>query len=328
MAKRGGNVKISRDLSPPESTGKHHRLLCMTGENKGACYFILSKRIVLGRGENVDIRVLDNQSSREHLEIVLVGEKYILTDLNSQNGVIVNDLKVKQHTLKDMDKFIIGQTVYKYNYFDVISPFDLKKIEKEEELIDKEENENKKPAKRKSLLYGIIILLAIFLFWDSDEKISKKEEKVKAPILTENDKFLESLLKKQKEKDKEIDDEFVSIIHRGLREFRERNYYRAIEEFNLALRINPGDGRANFYLNRTKQRLDEEIDENFLRGRQSEDALKYQEAMIAYCAILKLIRTHPDDERYIKSEKNIKNLEQKMGLDEGDFECIVKESNR
>ena len=48
----------------------------------------------------------DIKSSREHAEIAQVGKDYNVTDLESQNSVVVNDLKIKQHTLNEGDKVI------------------------------------------------------------------------------------------------------------------------------------------------------------------------------------------------------------------------------
>ena len=97
---KGNNVKISKKLEAPTDAGKHFRLLCLTGKNKGVAYFMTGKRLVMGRHENCDIQILDTKSSREHAELTRVGDKFVLTDLGSQNGIIVNDLKVNQHTLQ------------------------------------------------------------------------------------------------------------------------------------------------------------------------------------------------------------------------------------
>ncbi|MEI8347780.1 MAG: FHA domain-containing protein, partial [Pseudomonadota bacterium] len=87
----------------------------MTGEKKGVTYFLKEKRAIMGRSEKADIQIFDVKASREHIELARVGNTYVLTDLKSQNGVMVNDLKVTQYTLKEGDKIIIGHTVYKFN---------------------------------------------------------------------------------------------------------------------------------------------------------------------------------------------------------------------
>ena len=100
-------VKIVNNFRAPKKIGVHHRLLCLTGNNKGVSYYISGKRVVLGRSGEVDVQVLDEKASREHAEIVNINGDFILTDLKSQNGTIVEDLKITQHKLSNGDKIII-----------------------------------------------------------------------------------------------------------------------------------------------------------------------------------------------------------------------------
>ena len=108
-------VKLTRSLLPPGKPGEYFRIMCMTGKNKGISYLLFGKRILMGRGDKVDIQILDSNSSRQHTELVKHGDSYIITDLGSQNGTIVNKSKVRQHRLADADKIIIGSTVFKFN---------------------------------------------------------------------------------------------------------------------------------------------------------------------------------------------------------------------
>ena len=88
----------------PTEQGAHHRLMIMTGPKKGESYFLKEQRVVIGRGNKADIQIPDTNLSRDHLEIVHTKDGYVLTDLNSQNGVIVNKDKVTQHNLREGDK--------------------------------------------------------------------------------------------------------------------------------------------------------------------------------------------------------------------------------
>ena len=101
-------VVIAKDFKLPVKPGRYFRLVCMTGSNKGSVYYLHAARLIMGRGEKADIQVLDTKSSREHAELSKVGENYVVTDLGSHNGIVVNDLKVTQHQLSNNDKLIIG----------------------------------------------------------------------------------------------------------------------------------------------------------------------------------------------------------------------------
>lgn len=337
--KSTSNVKITRDLKSPEAVGVHHRLLCMTGKNKGLSYYMKGKRAVLGRGDNVDVQVLDNKSSREHAELTLHGGKYVLTDLGSQNGVTVNDLKVSQHTLEDGDRVIIGQTVFKYSILKVEPDLTLIEgededsgdlTEFEEEAPEKKKAKKKKSAgddqgKKKKIIYGVVgLAVVMLLFSDGEKEEQDTGEKTQARTLDPSLRVQPGDRGKT-EMDMEQERKLNAVLHRGLREFREGNYFRAIAEFNFALLISPNNGRASFYLNRTKQRLDEEIELNFTKARQEVDALKYDAAIVSYCSVIRLLRDYPDDPRYVEAEEQIDRIQEKMGYLANEDSCFSRQ---
>ncbi|MBT3584231.1 MAG: FHA domain-containing protein [Halobacteriovoraceae bacterium] len=335
------NIKISKNFTPPEAPGGYHRLLTLTGKSKGLCYYILGKRIVLGRGETADIQVLDTKSSREHAEIKRIGHDFFVTDLGSQNGVVVNDLKVTQHKLVDGDKFIIGQTVFKYSMLRiqdtaVVATDDDDDLEEYEDDEDEEEEEQKDDSKKgkkgkkkgkkdnKKLIYiVVVIVLAMMMMGDDSGPKKKKSKRGKAPGISDDSGEFKGLGdKKIKAEEKEVREKLEAIIHRGQREFRERNFFRAIEEFELALILSPNNGRASFYLGKTKQRLNDEIDTNFTKAKRDVESLKFSSAIISYCNIIKLLQDYSDDERYKAAEKNLGIIEADMGLDKGEVKCF------
>ena len=136
------NVLTFTDLKGPSEAGQYHRFLCMTGENKGTSYILIGLRVVAGRGKNIDIQINDTKASREHFELAKIKESYVLTDLKSQNGTIVNDLKVTQHRLSDHDTVIVGKTIFKYSLLTVLEKGNyLQKKESDEIQIEKLKNE-------------------------------------------------------------------------------------------------------------------------------------------------------------------------------------------
>ena len=61
----------------------------------------------IGRLDDNDLVLPDNLASRHHCEITLQNNKYILTDLRSANGTMVNHKKVITHPLEDNDEIQI-----------------------------------------------------------------------------------------------------------------------------------------------------------------------------------------------------------------------------
>ncbi|WP_127718370.1 FHA domain-containing protein [Halobacteriovorax sp. HLS] len=324
------NVRITRDLTRPEAEGVHFRLLCMTGKNKGLVYYLKGKRVVLGRSDKIDVQVLDTKSSREHAELTRFGNTYIATDLGSQNGIIINDLKVSQHQLTDGDKIIIGQTVFKFNIIVVKNELIEVDEEDEDEEDDDEEYEeevtkkSKKKAaspadKKKKLIYAAVAVLLVVMFLPSEppKKTTKK------PVVAKEDKSLAEVLRnRNKDYDQETEEKIDVILHRGYRELRENNYMRAIEEFNMALILSPNHGRASASLEKSKMLLDEQVKSQFNKAKREIDSLKYQKAVRIYCSILRYLQEKPEDERYKRADKEIKAIIDEQGLRADEVKCF------
>ena len=320
-------IKVLKHFETPKEEGTYFRLICLTGKYKGEAYFIMGNRIVLGRSEKADVKVHDIKSSREHAEIAKVGKDFVLTDLGSQNGIVVNDLKVKQHVLNENDKIIIGQTVYKFGKVTV------KTQDKQKSLLEKlddEEYSTEEVQEPKSKLVPIlagIILVAAFLLLDSgsQDDIATQRKKSKYKLKEISDPFTATIQQRQKE-DKKAKIKLNLYFQKGLREYREGNYYRAISEFNNALSWSPGDPLAEFYLRKTKESLDKTVSSEFNAAVRDEEALKFQSAVVHYCAIIRLLRnftSKEDTEQVDKAKEGIKRMEESLGLSEGDLECSV-----
>lgn len=90
------------------------RLVCLSGMNKGEEYEMPEQgELTIGRSEKNDICVFDKKSSRHHCKIFTDGGAMMLEDLNSTNGVKVNNTPVVgQRPLKTGDHIAIGQTVF------------------------------------------------------------------------------------------------------------------------------------------------------------------------------------------------------------------------
>lgn len=328
------NIRLTRDLKKPEAIGTHYRILCMTGKNKGLVYYLRGKRLVLGRTESADIQVLDAKSSREHAELTRFGNSYILTDLGSQNGIIVNDLKVNQHQLSDSDKIIIGQTVFKFNIIVVeneLIALEEEDLEDDEDEDDDEDEEVKSPkkkkakdeaaAKKKKLIYGLVIIGLLFVFLDEGEEVKKTPKKASAKVI--EDKSLATDLKRRNQNyDKETEEKIGTILHRGFRELREKNYIRAIEEFSLALILSPNHGRASAYLEKSRMLLDEEVKSQFNKAKREIDSLKFKKAVRIYCSIVRYLQERPEDERYKRAQKEIDIIVQEQGLRADEVKCF------
>jgi pSer/pThr/pTyr-binding forkhead associated (FHA) protein len=341
------NVRITTELKNPSEPGTHHRLLCMTGPNKGKVYYLTGKRIIIGRAETADIQIVDTKISREHAELSFSDGGYTITDLGAQNGIIVNDTKIKQKKLSDNEKIVIGQTVFKYNLFEisasemVITSDSLVKETKaskpktasaklnREDPFQSSGRKNSPPENKgssKVLIFSIIIGVVVYvLFFNGGDAPKSSGVKNKANNDFEKD-FNNPTVKKNAPEDAEVKKKLEGLLHSGRREFGEGNYFRAMEDFRLALLLSPNNGQASFYLSKASQSLDDDIRKNFEKGKQEYESKKLQAAIVSYCGVVQLIQNYPNDERYKNAMSQVSAIESELGLEKGEIKCFETKS--
>jgi pSer/pThr/pTyr-binding forkhead associated (FHA) protein len=88
-------------------------LLVMNGPDAGKIFPLPTApaHVVIGRGENCTVALVDADASREHAEILCDVDGFLLKDLGSKNGVLVNDRAVTERRLKHRDEILVGSTL-------------------------------------------------------------------------------------------------------------------------------------------------------------------------------------------------------------------------
>jgi len=85
-----------------------------TGPGMGSRYPLSDSPVVLGRGNDCDIRINDHSVSRRHARIQPGADGYYAVDLQSTNGTFVNDVPASICKMKDGDYLRIGNCIYRY----------------------------------------------------------------------------------------------------------------------------------------------------------------------------------------------------------------------
>src|SRR5690349_16740707 len=80
----------------------------------GARYPLADSPMVLGRGNDCDIRINDHSVSRRHARIQPGADGYYAVDLQSTNGTFVNDVPASICKLKDGDYLRVGNCIYRF----------------------------------------------------------------------------------------------------------------------------------------------------------------------------------------------------------------------
>jgi len=99
-------------------------LIVVSGGDIGREYTIEGEEVVIGRCESADIRINSRLVSRRHAAIRTVRENeavfYVLRDLDSMNGTLLNNAAIKSANLHEGDKIQIGEVVFKFGYQDAL----------------------------------------------------------------------------------------------------------------------------------------------------------------------------------------------------------------
>jgi diguanylate cyclase (GGDEF)-like protein len=104
---------------PPAPEGESHQNAILvqiypTGADIGTRYSVGTQPLIVGRGENCDIRINDGSVSRRHA-VVQTGEGgWTITDLGSTNGLFLNDVPSSNAVLRDGDYVRIGNCLFRF----------------------------------------------------------------------------------------------------------------------------------------------------------------------------------------------------------------------
>ena len=113
-----GTHKAMPHLVPRQSTNEYlTRIEVRCDGEPIAEYFFAAGRVIIGRSPDNEIYIDSKFISRHHAQIVNSESGCIVEDLNSTNGILINDVTIKRHKLQDGDIVSIG--VHEIVYHDL-----------------------------------------------------------------------------------------------------------------------------------------------------------------------------------------------------------------
>jgi FHA domain-containing protein len=105
-------VEGEEELAP--LGGGQATLTLYEGGKPSRTFALANPVMTLGRLPETDITVPDAGASRQHARISNANGEFVLTDLGSTNGTLVNDEVVQEQVLQDGDRITIGETVLEF----------------------------------------------------------------------------------------------------------------------------------------------------------------------------------------------------------------------
>ena len=113
--KQTRQITLVRAITLPGQEQKFDAcLLGLAGRDMGRRFLLAQRKISIGRSEQADVTIDDDDASRLHCEILAHPAGVMLQDLQSTNGTKVNGQRVTQQLLMDGDQIQIGGSVFRF----------------------------------------------------------------------------------------------------------------------------------------------------------------------------------------------------------------------
>lgn len=109
---RPGHVLQGPHRQFPEAQAGDLVPLRLVVEPGGLCIEVSHPDTLLGRHSAADIRIAAADVSRCHCRLVFADGHWMVRDLNSLNGVFVNDERMHEATLYDGDRLRVGSVTF------------------------------------------------------------------------------------------------------------------------------------------------------------------------------------------------------------------------
>ncbi len=326
-------IRFRQTLPVPRQSGEHARLKVVAGPDAGAVYVLTGPRVVIGRGEDTDVKLGDLKASRRHAELFRTPKGWMIRDLGSSNGITHRGEEKRETMLQGVDTLSLGETVFEFvdagipDQQLVAAPkshLDLLKaesaLEQQRDRVralgrapkagsvassPKQRMQMPKSGPRALLVPAMLGLLGYLYFGlDSSEDQKKADAQKKAaakksaaPAAPTPNRDLASFygsIQDSPEASRQADSFFKS----GFREFREKNYLRARMNFENVLQVSPGHQLARVYLSKSTQAIDEQVVSHLELGKRSLDSGKLRSAKGHFESVMRLLHRDPSHPRY------------------------------
>jgi hypothetical protein len=98
-----------------KATAEHAELVVVAGEHKGKTVSLGAGTVVIGRGSDCELPLKGTVgASRRHCKVQYLGNRFVVIDLESRNGTVVNGQSVERKVLEPNDKIEIGDEVIQF----------------------------------------------------------------------------------------------------------------------------------------------------------------------------------------------------------------------
>lgn len=332
----GKNVTRFKQTTVPKQGGELARLKVMGGPELGSIFVVTFTKISVGRGEECDVAIPDLKISRKHFELSYNPQQgWALNDLGSANGVQVNGKWVRASVLKPGDLLTLGDTTFEFVTPELGTAFitapvkNLEQAQAEQAHLESHKQRvrsftapkliaqaqvpaaNDAEAKKKKLLLAAVAVGAVyFLFFDTPKK---KPVKKAQEAQTKKDDASRNLAQYLPQVDTTLTQKTIDqFVKTGFREFRNRNYLRARQQFETVLQMAPGHPLASLYLENCNKAIEEDVKRALIQGKKALDSGKLKEARGSFEYVLRQLYRDQSSPNYLEAKEQLDRVRKEL----------------
>ena len=306
--------------------GEVARLRILKGADQGSVFIVKASSVVLGRGDDSDVRVADLKASRAHARLDYTQQGWVVSDLGSANGIFFQGEYIRKFALQSGEHFTVGETIFEFlvsgestrvltaplrsgaDVLQLDSAFSAQKqrvqaLSKAPKAAAPVEGAKKK----KPTLLILVALAGLYFYMDQDQPKAPPPKVKKVAAEGEADEHaLASYLPSGVSK--EVGKTAEQYYRQGFREYRELNFLRAKAQFELALEVNPSHELARHYLHVAEQDIINEIKKMINSAQKEMVAGRLKEAKGYYETAMRLMYNDKSNPEYLDCEESLKKI--------------------
>lgn len=107
----GGGAPVQ---AGPEHADRGAQLVMIEKGKAGKAFPLSKDRVIIGRLGESDLVLADPGVSRRHAEVRREDGRYVISDLGSTNGTMVNEATIGERVLEEGDRITVGRTVLEF----------------------------------------------------------------------------------------------------------------------------------------------------------------------------------------------------------------------
>ena len=110
---RANSLELTRParVDAADDTPEIARLFVARGPDRGRAVHLHGQKVTVGRSTSCTLTLVEPRASKEHFRIEWEDGAYVLTDLDSHNGTVINGERIESQVLRDFDRIDLGDTV-------------------------------------------------------------------------------------------------------------------------------------------------------------------------------------------------------------------------